>query len=160
VQYLTELQRPSSVTIGIENFSEDVGVQYKCNNDYDSLAVPITNSFAIRYTTFSPTPGVEEYGKLDIRPSQSRLAVIHPNPFTHRTSISYQLATRGRASLKVYDAAGRLVSPLAEGIMDPGYYSVNWDGRDDNGRKVPAGVYFVRLNAGNYQQVQKTILLK
>jgi hypothetical protein len=160
VQYLTELQLATSVTIGIENFGETIGIEYNYNNSYDSLAVPITNSFAIRYTTFSPTPGVEEYGKLDITPAQTRLAVIHPNPFMRRTSISYQLAARGPVSMKVYDAAGRLVSPLVEGIMDPGYYSVSWDGRDDNGRKVPAGVYFVRLNAGNYQQVQKTILLK
>lgn len=160
VQYLTELQLPGVSTLGIENYSQTVGVEYTFNNAYDSLAVPVTDSFAIRYTTLSPTPGVEEYGKLDIMPSQTSLAVIHPNPFMHRTSISYQLATRGRVSLKVYDAAGRLVSPLAEGTMEPGYYSVNWDGRDDNGRKVPAGVYFVRMNVGNYQQVQKTILLK
>jgi hypothetical protein len=160
VQYLTELQLATSATIGIENFSETVGIEYNYSNNYDSLAVPITNAFAIRYTTHSPTPGIEEYGKLDIMPSQTRLAVIHPNPFMRRTSISYQLATRGQVSLKIYDAAGRLISPLAEGTMDAGYYSVSWDGRDQGGRKVPAGVYFVRLNSGDYEQVQKTILLK
>ncbi len=160
VQYLSELQLATSATIGIENFSETVGVEYNYNNSYDSLAVPITNSFAIRYTTFSPTPGVQEYGKLDVTPSQTRLAVIHPNPFMRRTSISYQLATRGLVSLKVYDAAGRLVAPLAEGSMDPGFYNVSWDGRDDQGRRVPAGVYFIRFNADNHQSVQKTVLLK
>jgi hypothetical protein len=160
VQYLTEIQLPTSVTIGIENESQTVGIEYHYNTFYDSLAVPITNSFAIRYTTISPTPGIEEYGKLGNLPLQTRMSVIYPNPFMQRTTISYQLASRGHISLSVYDAAGRLVSNLTEGVMEPGYYSIHWDGYDEHQRRVPAGVYFVKLSADDHQQVVKTVLLK
>ena len=160
VQYLTGLQLTGVATLGIENYSQTVGVEYLFNNAYDSLAVPLTDSFAIRYITDAPTPGVAEYGKVDIMPTQTKLAIIHPNPFTHHTVISYQLSRRGHVSLKVYDVAGRLVSPLTMGVMDPGYYSVSWDGHDQKGRRVPAGIYFIRMDADDHQQVQKTVLLK
>ncbi|UCD06732.1 MAG: hypothetical protein JSV98_02490, partial [candidate division WOR-3 bacterium] len=58
------------------------------------------------------------------------------------------------------DAAGRLVRTFADGRQAAGYYTVQWDGCDDLGRKVPAGVYFVRLHTDDYQDVQKTVLLK
>lgn len=160
VQYLTELQLAGVSTLGIENYSQTVGVEYLFNNAYDSLAVPLTDSFAIRYLTDAPTPGVAEYGKVGIMPTQTMLSVIHPNPFTHHTTISYQLSRRGQVSLMVYDVAGRLVSPLATGVVDAGYYTVTWDGNDQKGRRVPAGIYFIRMNADDHQQVQKTVLLK
>ncbi len=160
VQYLTALQLPTSVTIGIENEPQTVGIQYNYNNNYDSLAVDITNEFAILYTTIVPTPGVEEYGKSGILPTQTQMMTLHPNPFTRSMSISYQVSSSGSVDLRVYDAAGRMVSTLAEGSRDPGYYTVQWHGLDDQGRKVPAGVYFIKFSADNYQNVQKTVLLK
>ncbi|UCG29667.1 MAG: hypothetical protein JSV53_12075, partial [candidate division WOR-3 bacterium] len=59
-----------------------------------------------------------------------------------------------------YDAAGRLISALAEGMTEPGYYTVHWNGLDDQGRQVPAGVYFVRLETPDSRQVKKAVLLK
>ena len=160
VQYLIGLQLPPSVTIGIENSSETVGIQYNFNNAYDSLAVPIVDSFAIRYTTFSPTHGVEEYDKLANIPAQTMLGAVYPNPFARELRVSYQLASAGRVSLAVYDALGRVVCGLVDGVSESGYYTVNWSGRDDQGRRVPAGVYFVKLITDDYQSVQKTVLLK
>ena len=160
VQYLTGLQMEGLSTLGIENFGQTVGVEYCFNYDYDSLAVPVTNNFALRYTTLQPTVGIEEYKGIINLPTQTMLSVIYPNPFTNRMAISYQMASRGHVSLKVYDAAGRLVSLLAEGVMNPGYYDVYWDGHDHKGRKVPAGVYFVRFNTDQGQQVEKTVLLR
>jgi hypothetical protein len=49
---------------------------------------------------------------------------------------------------------------LSDEVKDPGYYTVSWDSRDDQGRRVPAGVYFVRFHTDDHQQVQKTVLLK
>ncbi|MBE0433882.1 hypothetical protein IBX73_10525 [candidate division WOR-3 bacterium] len=160
VQYLTGLQLPASVTIGIENETQTVGIQYNYNAVYDSLAVPITDSFAIRYTTIQPTPGIAEHDDLSIAPARTTLMNIHPNPFVSSMSISYQVAARSRVSLRVYDAAGRMVSVLAEGVREPGYYTAAWQGRDDQGRKVPAGVYFVRFDTDDCLKVQKTVLLR
>ncbi|MGB3341797.1 MAG: FlgD immunoglobulin-like domain containing protein, partial [bacterium] len=63
-------------------------------------------------------------------------------------------------SLRIYDAAGRLVRTMASGKCEPGYYTRVWDVRDDLGRRVPAGVYFVRFEADDYQRTEKAVLLK
>jgi hypothetical protein len=160
VQYLVSLQQ-TDVTLGIENLSETVGIQYYLDGAYHELAVPVTDSFALRYTTYSPGyVGIEDYEKLTGLPVQTMLAQVSPNPFARDLRVSYQVASRGRVSLSVYDALGRAVCSLVDGVSEPGYYTVTWQARDDQGRRVPAGVYFVRFNTDDYQNVQKTILLK
>ncbi len=66
------------------------------------------------------------------------------------------------ATLRIYDATGRLVKTFSDiqYKTDNSVYSVLWSGTDDLGRKVPAGVYFVKFEAGNYKQIEKVILLR
>ena len=62
--------------------------------------------------------------------------------------------------LVVYDAMGRSVRRLVEGTMQlPGPYAISWDGRDDGGHLVAAGVYFYRLEGGNAASTMRTIRL-
>jgi hypothetical protein len=123
--------------------------------------VPVTDSFTLKYTTYPPDyVGIEEYGKLDNVPLQTQLTVVYPNPFARELSISYQLAIHGRLSLRVYDALGREVCALVDGVKEPGYYTVRWDGFDDNDRAVPSGIYFVTFDAEQHQRVEKVVLLK
>lgn len=94
----------------------------------------------------------EEAGPQVFAPAGFNLAQNHPNPFSARTTIGYQVlsAASGRPSevaLKVYDLAGRLVRTLVNEPRQGGSYSVSWDGRDSSGREVAAGVYFCRLSA-------------
>jgi hypothetical protein len=162
VQYLAGLQLPVSVTIGIENETQTTGIQYNCNNVYDSLAVPVTDAFAIRYTTIHPTPGIEEFVKSNALPSQTELVTIHPNPFSGQLRIDYMLAAGdGGARIRIYDAAGRLVRSFnLESSIKNQESVVIWNGRDGQGRRVPAGIYFVRLDTEQFQSIQKTVLLK
>lgn len=71
-----------------------------------------------------------------------------PNPFNPRTTISFSLPQAGVARLAVYDVAGHVVRTLADGHLDAGEHSVDWDGRDSNGRALASGSYFARLEAG------------
>jgi hypothetical protein len=72
-----------------------------------------------------------------------------PNPFGESTQIYYQTATNGPARLEVFDAGGRRVRSLGSEAHPPsGSGAVLWDGRDDAGARVPAGVYFARVTAG------------
>jgi hypothetical protein len=48
----------------------------------------------------------------------------------------------------IYDVTGRLMANLAGGMREPGRHVITWDGRGANGRRVPAGVYWVRIGAG------------
>ncbi|UCG31311.1 MAG: T9SS type A sorting domain-containing protein [candidate division WOR-3 bacterium] len=127
-------------------------------------AVPSTRAVLLdsvmHFFGITVMPGVEEGMGLTGLPLRTQLAAVYPNPVLRVMSIRYQLAREAVVELAMYDAAGRLVRTFADGVQSAGYYTVQWDGRDDLNRKVPAGVYFVRLNTDDYQDVQKTVLLK
>jgi hypothetical protein len=83
-----------------------------------------------------------------------------PNPFRSATSFAYQLPAAGAIALAVHDVRGRLIATLASGDHAAGPHTAPWDGRDDHGRQVPAGIYLVRLSgAGENVQSTKVVLL-
>ncbi len=98
-----------------------------------------------------------KYVDLSLR---AQFGVLAPNPFSSAVRIPYQVARSGVVKLGVYDVSGRLVRSLASAVHQPGYYQVIWPGVDDQGRKAPAGVYFVRLETGDYTATEKVILVK
>jgi flagellar hook assembly protein FlgD len=63
-------------------------------------------------------------------------------------------------SLRIYDAAGRLVRVLIAGTKPAGNYSEAWDGLDASGRASASGIYFYRLDAGAFAQTRKMVLLR
>ncbi len=95
-------------------------------------------------------------------PKAFALAQNTPNPFNPATTISYSVPEGQTAdvSLKVYDIRGRLVSTLVAEIKTAGTYTVFWDGINNAGQKVASGVYFYRLQAGEFTQTRKMVLLK
>jgi hypothetical protein len=89
------------------------------------------------------------------------LAANVPNPFNPKTEIAYTIPSRTRVDLAVYDLAGRLVKRLVNAeFKDPGEYTVEWNGRDGNGRSVASGVYVYRLRTEETERVRKMTLLK
>lgn len=95
----------------------------------------------------------------DIMPGPRRLTA-HPNPFNPSTLFTVVLAGDGPVSLNVYDAAGRRVRTLVDGPRAAGTLRVRWDGRDDGGRQMSAGVYLARLQTQGRQESRKLLLLK
>ena len=94
-------------------------------------------------------------------PAAARLGPIHPNPFNPLTTIRYELAKPSVVHIDVLDVAGALVCRLVTGARMPaGNFAVDWQGRHDDGRKAPAGVYLVRLRANEFEQTQAVTLLK
>jgi len=83
-----------------------------------------------------------------------------PNPFSAHTVIRYALPTDAQVKLNIYDASGRKVKALVNGTEAAGYHNVNWDARDDYGRRVSSGVYFVKFEAEDHVQTRKLLLLK
>lgn len=82
-----------------------------------------------------------------------------PNPFTERVAIAFTAPHRGRAAINIYDVTGRLVSSALDKTVEPGEHSVVWSGRDDRGRGVSAGIYFVRASFEGETQTRKVILI-
>ncbi len=94
-------------------------------------------------------------------PSSFRLIGAYPNPFNPHTTIFYDLGQEIGHSLRIFDMSGRLVRELrSEGAMRQGRQEVVWDGRDDRGRQVSSGVYFYRLEAGDFSQTKRMVLIK
>ena len=159
-QYLDANYMINSMT-AIENESETDGLLYQISDSYEPGSSPITDAFVCKFTTDPPqyVVGVSENDR-PVLPRIFGLSQSYPNPCAGHAFINYQLPRASEVSLRVYDALGREVCGLAQGITEPGYYTVHWDGRDGQGRQVPSGVYFVKFEAGTYKTVQKTILLK
>lgn len=85
----------------------------------------------------------------------------HPNPFNPSTSIDYCLPAACAVTLEIFDAAGRLVSRLLDGVaQERGAHSLVWRGTDDAGRPASSGVYFYRLRAGRETLTRKMVLMK
>jgi len=98
----------------------------------------------------------------------------YPNPFNHETVIRYQvsgirdrgLGVRGQGigltcvKLEIYNTLGQLVTTLINEEKQPGEYKVLWNGKNLSGNDVPSGVYLYRLQAGEFSDVKKMILVK
>jgi hypothetical protein len=84
----------------------------------------------------------------------------YPNPFNPVSTIRYDLPEASNVSLIVYDILGREVIRLVDGLTEPGYRQVQWDGRDQYGRAVPSGIYIARLATPEYSESIKMLLLK
>jgi hypothetical protein len=158
VQYKNAMKETDN-TCGIENSAQTVGIQYFLEGAYHSLGVPITDTFALKYTPIAPTVGVSEQTKLGdllIR----RSLVVYPSVTRGRLQIAYNagLSAEG-VGLKVYDITGRLVRDLSSLVTLPSSL-VTWKGDDDLGRKVASGVYFVKLSADGKETVEKAVLLR
>jgi hypothetical protein len=84
----------------------------------------------------------------------------NPNPFNPSTTLRFSLEGRGPVSLTVYDVAGRLVDVLVDEVMDAGPHEVVWDGLDKAGRAVASGIYMYRLEAGEFKETRKMVLIR
>ncbi|MDO9575274.1 MAG: T9SS type A sorting domain-containing protein, partial [bacterium] len=84
----------------------------------------------------------------------------YPNPAQARTCIKYGLPKVSKVSLKVYNVAGQEVCTLVDERQKAGYYTLQWDGRDNTNRTVACGVYFYRFEADDFKDTKKLILLR
>ncbi|NNE08477.1 MAG: choice-of-anchor D domain-containing protein [Gemmatimonadetes bacterium] len=88
------------------------------------------------------------------------LAAAEPNPFRDGTTLRWSLRASGTLSIAVYDIAGRRVRTLVAGSESAGTGSIRWDGRNEAGKRVPAGTYFVRGESGGQSVTRKIVLFR
>lgn len=155
------VEEPGSCTIGIEDNTELIGLDYVFNDFYDVTATQVRSQFAIKFTTELPTVvSVGDEKEIPVVPADYVLEQNYPNPFNPETRINYSIPEAGYVKLSVYDINGLLVNTLQEGNQPAGKYTVIWNGKNSAGDKVGTGVYFYRLQANEFVQVKKMILLK
>ena len=94
-------------------------------------------------------------------PKEFELARPEPNPFSGSTTIRYAVPVEGRVvTIALFDVSGRLIRTLVSGPQSAGRHTVSWNGLDEQGLRVTSGVYFSKMEAGSFTQVQKVTLLK
>ena len=86
----------------------------------------------------------------------------YPNPFNPSTTIQYTIPAyiTEHVSIKVYDLRGAFIKTLVDQIAEPGVHSVIWDGTDKSGNKASSGIYIYRLQAGDFTQSNKMLLVR
>ncbi|MFH1070972.1 MAG: carboxypeptidase regulatory-like domain-containing protein, partial [Candidatus Glassbacteria bacterium] len=93
-------------------------------------------------------------------PRAFALAQNYPNPFNPSTTISYTIADPAQVALTIFDLRGRKVATLVDRQQEEGDYTVQWDGKDSEGRTLSSGIYFYRLKSGAEVATRKMVLLK
>jgi hypothetical protein len=90
-----------------------------------------------------------------IIPESFELSTAYPNPFNPTTTLSFAIPIDSKVSLSIYNMQGREVSTLIDANMDAGYHSIVWDANS-----YASGVYFVKMMAGEFVNIQKLMLIK
>ena len=93
-------------------------------------------------------------------PGEFTLHQNYPNPFNPITNIRFDIPELSFARMDIYNMLGQHVRTLFHGAIEPGYHVVQWDGKNDLSKGLPAGIYMYKLHAGNYEFIQKLVLLK
>ena len=96
----------------------------------------------------------------ELLPEVFSLHQNYPNPFNPVTKLRYDLPENGNVNITIYDMLGREVKTLINQAQDAGYRSLIWDATNDYGKPVSAGIYLYQIQAGEYMQTKKMVLLK
>jgi hypothetical protein len=131
---------------------------------YNMKAIYYDGSFGIHDPKFTVTLLQETYkqlgGVVDVEgeeeiPREYSLFQNYPNPFNPTTNIRFSLPTSSNVKITIYDAVGKEVSILVNNSLSAGTHTIEW-----NARNLASGIYFYRIEAGNFVKANKMMLLK
>jgi hypothetical protein len=110
---------------------------------------------------FSTMPDAVEPSNQQVSGS-FRLLTNYPNPFNPTTTIPFEIggAKVVDVQVNIYNLLGQKVNVLLDEQLFPGNYEVTWNALDQNGHKVPTGIYFYELQAGEFRQIHKLLLVQ
>lgn len=106
--------------------------------------------------SFAPS----EVAGTELLPGEFSLAQNAPNPFNPQTRIDYDIPKATNVRLEIFNVLGQHVTTLVDEFQEPGSKSVIWDGRDNSGYTVSSGIYFYRMDAGEFSLTRKMMMLK
>jgi len=110
--------------------------------------------------TIPPATGIDPPGNPAGIPVAFDVSAPYPNPFRDASTFAFTLPEAGRVRIDIFDVSGRLVQTLADGAMPRGAHALVWDGRNESGRAVGAGVYFYRLVTATETVAKRTVLAR
>ncbi|MBN2380627.1 aryl-sulfate sulfotransferase [candidate division WOR-3 bacterium] len=109
------------------------------------------------------TPGdpIELYHAIEENDPQTWVDLeFYPNPFTQSVNVVYQLGKSEHVEINVYNSLGQEVKTLINETKQTGKYETHWDGTDNHMRQLSSGVYFCRLQSGNFSETRRVVLCR
>jgi hypothetical protein len=154
--YCTQVQPWVHFGLGVEAQVDTLRVRWPDGQETVETGVAADQLLTVRHPNLI-TAVLDDQG---VQPTSFALWANYPNPFNAATIISYQVAQAEHVMLTVYNVAGQPVKRLVNEVQKAGRYRVSWDGSDDAGRAAGSAVYFCHMEAGNYRQTRRLVLLK
>jgi len=143
-----------------QSVSVDLGGGGGAIEEYRLVSFGAERPYRVAILAGTPDWVLREGDGLVERPVSLSLDRNAPNPFRHATRIRFGLPQPASCVLTIFNLEGRRVARLVDGEpMPAGFHTAVWDGRDDSGRRVVAGVYFYRLEAGDVVLHRKMLVL-
>jgi hypothetical protein len=148
------------------DFSSRIGVypvvkdQIAIFPDFDLAGRTQYNICYFDNISFSSSNSVGVDNRGEIYPHGFALHPNYPNPFNPITTLRYDLPENSLVNIIIYDMLGREVKTLVNTTQDAGFKSVVWNATNDHGKPVRAGVYLYQIQAGDFVQTKKMVLLK
>jgi len=127
-------------------------------DEVNNIICGVTTSLS-PFVVAEPTP-VSVDDPNAARPTTFSLAQNYPNPFNSSTAIAFAVPRRSSVNLSIFNLLGRRIITLVEDTKSAGAYQIEWDGNDESGSPVASGLYLYRLQAGDYSETRKMLLLK
>lgn len=107
-----------------------------------------------------PSMELDLEGQDDIVSTSFRLYQSYPNPFNSRTSSKIYIENNNMINILIHGLNGKMIKNLFKRYINPGYHICDWDGRNELGATVSAGLYFMSIRSGDLVQTKKMMLLK
>ena len=158
---------PESGVIELITNSEMITIEYEITVDAGRRHTWVLRSESGKDYTLEGAgeitiPSEERFvlNKETVIPSTFTLHQNFPNPFNPTTTLRYDLPSDAFVTLSIYDMLGREITKLVNTTQQAGFKSIQWNAKDSFGKSVSAGVYLYQIEAGEFVQTRKMVLLK
>jgi hypothetical protein len=145
-----------------ENLPDEYDIGYSINDGvyFEDMRSVSTTTLSVN-TEIIVRVGTQVLG-IDDEPIPEVFALHqnYPNPFNPTTQIRYDLPDEANVNITIYDIMGRSIRSLVNSNQTAGYRSIRWDGKNNMGEGVSAGMYIYMIQAGEFRQTKKMVLLK
>lgn len=156
ISYASQNSNSTIIGVGQTEIIDSILIKWPASGIVDILYNVNVNSI-VSLTEGETLTGVE--GSL-LTPADFVLYQNYPNPFNPVTNISFVIPETSFIKIKVFNSLGEEVSTLLENELQPGKHTITWNTKNNSGKVIPSGIYFIHFSAKNFNQVTKAVLLK
>jgi hypothetical protein len=141
----------------------DEGAQYgdSISLFINNVQLPIIFNFETKDQVVNISDQITKIDNISTKPPNTfALKQNYPNPFNPTCNINYQVPKSSKVKITVYNVLGEKISVLFDDSKNPGYYQLKWDGKNKHGNTCATGIYFYKMEAGDYIKTKKMILIR